>query len=86
MKYHLKIVGKEDIMGRQSQTAVENGEKITALYCRLSRDDEMQGDSNSIRKPSSKNMPLTMGFGIASSSWMMGTAGRISTAPTGSDS
>lgn len=36
-------------MGRQSQTAVENGEKITALYCRLSRDDEMQGDSNSIR-------------------------------------
>ena len=24
------------------------GEKITALYCRLSRDDELQGDSNSI--------------------------------------
>ena len=23
-------------------------EKITALYCRLSRDDEQQGDSNSI--------------------------------------
>ncbi len=23
--------------------------KITALYCRLSRDDEMQGDSNSIK-------------------------------------
>lgn len=23
-------------------------EKITALYCRLSRDDAMQGDSNSI--------------------------------------
>lgn len=23
-------------------------EKITALYCRLSRDDELQGDSNSI--------------------------------------
>ena len=22
--------------------------KITALYCRLSRDDELQGDSNSI--------------------------------------
>ena len=29
---------------RQSQTA----DKITALYCRLSRDDELQGDSNSI--------------------------------------
>lgn len=25
-----------------------NNEKITALYCRLSRDDELQGDSNSI--------------------------------------
>lgn len=30
---------------RQSYNA---GEKITALYCRLSRDDELQGDSNSI--------------------------------------
>lgn len=29
---------------RQLQTA----DKITALYCRLSRDDELQGDSNSI--------------------------------------
>ena len=29
---------------RQSKS---NG-KITALYCRLSRDDELQGDSNSI--------------------------------------
>lgn len=25
-------------------------EKITALYCRLSRDDELQGDSNSINQ------------------------------------
>ena len=30
---------------RQSYTA----DKITALYCRLSRDDELQGDSNSIK-------------------------------------
>lgn len=30
-------------------------EKITALYCRLSRDDELQGDSNSI-----KNQEWTM--------------------------
>lgn len=29
---------------RQSQQG-----KITALYCRLSRDDELQGDSNSIK-------------------------------------
>ncbi|MCD8015246.1 MAG: recombinase family protein [Lachnospiraceae bacterium] len=33
---------------RQPNTAV-TGEKITALYCRLSRDDELQGDSNSIK-------------------------------------
>ena len=26
----------------------KQSEKITALYCRLSRDDELQGDSNSI--------------------------------------
>ena len=32
-------------MNRQPLTA----EKITALYCRLSRDDELQGDSNSIK-------------------------------------
>ena len=25
-----------------------SGEAVTALYCRLSRDDELQGDSNSI--------------------------------------
>jgi site-specific DNA recombinase len=34
---------------RQSYTAVKNNNKITALYCRLSRDDELQGDSNSIK-------------------------------------
>ena len=31
---------------RQSRVAAND--KITALYCRLSRDDELQGDSNSI--------------------------------------
>ncbi len=34
---------------RQSSTTVKNIDKITALYCRLSRDDELQGDSNSIK-------------------------------------
>ena len=34
---------------RQSKTAVKENNKLTALYCRLSRDDELQGDSNSIR-------------------------------------
>lgn len=27
---------------------LRQSDKITALYCRLSRDDELQGDSNSI--------------------------------------
>ena len=47
IQYRLKTVGKEEHMNnnRQSYNA---GEKITALYCRLSRDDELQGDSNSI--------------------------------------
>ncbi len=34
---------------RQSKTTVKNIDKLTALYCRLSRDDELQGDSNSIK-------------------------------------
>lgn len=33
---------------RQPSYNLDGGEKITALYCRLSRDDELQGDSNSI--------------------------------------
>jgi len=32
-----------------SRQLIQDNEKITALYCRLSRDDELQGDSNSIR-------------------------------------
>ncbi len=38
---------------RQSQTIVSDSGKITALYCRLSRDDELQGDSNSIKNQKS---------------------------------
>ncbi len=34
---------------RQSFAAAKKNERITALYCRLSRDDETQGDSNSIK-------------------------------------
>lgn len=34
-------------MNRQLRIATMET-KITALYCRLSRDDELQGDSNSI--------------------------------------
>ena len=34
---------------KKIRTALKLASKITALYCRLSRDDELQGDSNSIR-------------------------------------
>lgn len=37
-----------ETMLRQSDNLCPNGCKITALYCRLSRDDELTGDSNSI--------------------------------------
>ena len=50
MNYRLKAVGKEQkIMNRQPNMNAALEEKITALYCRLSRDDELQGDSNSIK-------------------------------------
>lgn len=35
---------------RQSSLGLDKANKITALYCRLSRDDELQRDSNSIIK------------------------------------
>ena len=37
-------------MGQQK---INNNERITALYCRLSRDDEQQGESNSIKNQKS---------------------------------
>ena len=33
---------------KEEQKFMRQSDKITALYCRLSRDDELQGDSNSI--------------------------------------
>lgn len=35
-------------IGKEEQEFMRQSDKITALYCRLSRDDELQGDSNSI--------------------------------------
>ena len=34
---------------KKLKAAMKLANKITALYCRLSRDDELDGDSNSIR-------------------------------------
>ena len=36
-------------MNRQLNIDAALDSRITALYCRLSRDDELQGDSNSIK-------------------------------------
>lgn len=36
-------------LSMQHNTHYNGGDKIDALYCRLSRDDELQGDSNSIK-------------------------------------
>lgn len=33
---------------KEDKNYMRQSEKITVLYCRLSRDDELQGDSNSI--------------------------------------
>lgn len=44
----MKAVGKEYTMNRQPNIAALDT-RFTALYCRLSRDDELQGDSNSIK-------------------------------------
>jgi len=50
-------------LNRQSSYFSAN-EKITALYCRLSRDDKLQGESNSIRnqKDILEKYALDMGF------------------------
>lgn len=44
-EYNTSIVGRLD---RQEETMSNQANRKTALYCRLSRDDELQGESNSI--------------------------------------
>jgi len=36
-------------LNKVNTNMLSTGNKITALYCRLSRDDELSGDSNSIK-------------------------------------
>ena len=38
------------------ESTMKQSDKITALYCRLSRDDESQGDSNSIESLWKRNL------------------------------
>ena len=49
-----------DINNRQSSYSKITDNKITALYCRLSRDDELQGDSNSIINQKAKLFIFTL--------------------------
>lgn len=60
---------------RQSSLCLDEANRITALYCRLSRDDELQGDSNSIinQKNMLKKMLMIMDFETQSFLWMMAT-------------
>jgi len=44
-EYNTNIVGRLD---RQEENMSIQANRKTALYCRLSRDDELQGESNSI--------------------------------------
>lgn len=41
-------IKEEHSISRKADNLCPKGYKITALHCRLSRDDELQGDSNSI--------------------------------------
>ena len=77
MCYRLKTVGKEEItMNLNTSTQFNRpssliaGDKITALYCRLSQEDDLRGESNSIvnqkailkKYADDQNFPNTMYF------------------------
>jgi site-specific DNA recombinase len=70
---------------RQSYTTAKN-DSVTALYCRLSRDDELQGDSNSIKNQKAilQKYADDNGFGNTQFLLTTDTAARTSTVPTGS--
>lgn len=61
--------------------------KITALYERLSRDDELNGDSNSIvnQKKMLENMPKNRGLRTLLTIPMMGIVAQTLTDRIGSD-
>ena len=72
---------------KEEQDMNRQADKITAIYCRLSRDDELTGESNalSIKRRFSKNTHKNKVSEISSFSWMTGTLGRTSTDPIGSE-
>lgn len=56
---------------RQSLTTVNNSDKLTALYCRLSRDDELQSDSNSIKNQKAILQKFADDSGFTSTSYFV---------------
>ena len=56
-------------------------DKITALYCRLSRDDEYNGDSMSIQNQKTLLTQYAKDNGFLNTLWMTVTQALISTAP-----
>ena len=73
-------IKEEQDMNRQS-------DKITAIYCRLSRDDDSQERATalSIKRRFSKNTHKNKVFAISSFSWTMVTPAPTSTDPTGNE-
>lgn len=61
----------------------EHDDEIIELYCRLSQEDSLDGESNSVtdQKKSSKHMPVSTASQTSCFSWTMGTAGLTSIVP-----
>lgn len=59
-------------LGKDEKIMKSNQQKITALYCRLSQEDELEGESNSIKNQ--KNMPPITALATVGSILMTVTA------------
>ena len=70
-----------------AETMLRQSGKITALYCRLSRDDELTGDSNSIvnQKAILVSTQRKIIFQIHCFSWTMDIPGQTSTVQVGAN-
>lgn len=63
-------------LGKDEKIMKSNQQKITALYCRLSQEDELEGESNSIKNQKSmlEKYAADNGFGNFGSILMTVTA------------
>lgn len=67
-----------DCPPNMEENIMKQSDKITALYCRLSRDDDQQGDSNSIvnQRAFLTKFAKEKGFRNIEYLWMTGTPAR----------